>query len=352
MHARHIGRRVEQPVRYAPQLSRDQWGLHTELLGEILHALEEEQELHCLKRLLCRWQSLGFSLRQLDDACKSTFGSTLFACACYESQFDVARFLLSLDFDFSVKDDIGRGALHWACQCGWSELAGLLIEKGSQVDVPDRNSETALCFAARNGHIDIVRLLLENGADVNANGHSCQQEPEKQAHTPLENASNRGHIAIAKALLESGADTNLAGVILPIEAAFANGPAAGVEILLQARARTDLATTFGLQELEKVMNGTPSPAFAGSALFPELDEKVRLLQRYHQGMEHVENPVLTSVYRGLAAVRSYESQNSDTVQPLLGPETCVLPLNLDPSLTGGPSWIPPGPVVYTSDLSA
>ena len=76
------------------------------------------------------------------------------------------------------KDDLGRGAIHFAAAAGQLEVVMLLIKRGCDIELTDRRGWTALFEAIRGGHTKIVTALLDNGAST--------RRTDKQGHTPEE----------------------------------------------------------------------------------------------------------------------------------------------------------------------
>ena len=102
---------------------------------------------------------------------------------------------------------LGKTALHYAAERGYSGAIRVLLEHGSEVnayasrDSVDSDGLTALHLAASNGHNHAVQILCEHGARVN-------EASNRYAFTPLHLAARNGHPDTIRKLLEYGADLN------------------------------------------------------------------------------------------------------------------------------------------------
>lgn len=66
-------------------------------------------------------------------------------------------------------DQSSHGALHWACERGYTDMAKMLISRGADVNAEDMDGNTPLVVALQSGSgasPDIIRHLLESKADV------------------------------------------------------------------------------------------------------------------------------------------------------------------------------------------
>jgi ankyrin repeat protein len=67
-----------------------------------------------------------------------------------------------------VRDDFGRGALHYAAAAGSEAAAAALLELGADTRAFDRQGVTPLMLAAQSGGASLTSLLLAHGADSSA----------------------------------------------------------------------------------------------------------------------------------------------------------------------------------------
>lgn len=63
---------------------------------------------------------------------------------------------------------IGRTALHVACEGGHCSTAALLVSRGASKEARDNSGRTPLHIAAVHRHTELVRILLENDCQVDA----------------------------------------------------------------------------------------------------------------------------------------------------------------------------------------
>ena len=63
---------------------------------------------------------------------------------------EVVDYLLEMNADYSVVDDLGRTALHHAALHGQRDIAVTLIASGAPVNVIDAHGSTPLILAAAN----------------------------------------------------------------------------------------------------------------------------------------------------------------------------------------------------------
>ena len=177
----------------------------------------------------------GFDRTHLNSA--DDEGRTPLHLALSHKQPMLARVLVWLDADVSIRMPNRDTALHIAAKCGHVGIVELLIEK---IKTTDGNlneggfcEETALFQASREGHAEIVKLLLGGGADPavadrweSSPLHVAQtadvaiellsgREPtvqrrllegERSKFSPLVYAVSEGRSGTAKVLIAHGAD--------------------------------------------------------------------------------------------------------------------------------------------------
>ncbi|KAL2838967.1 ankyrin repeat-containing domain protein [Aspergillus pseudoustus] len=104
-----------------------------------------------------------------DIRCHTNYQETAVYLAARSGHDDVVRLLLSSGADSIALDHQGRPALHAAVMIGHHQVVYLFAEHGSPpLSLRDRLGRTALHLAAQKQDRDMVALLLEKGADVNA----------------------------------------------------------------------------------------------------------------------------------------------------------------------------------------
>ena len=105
-----------------------------------------------------------------------------------------------------VKDNDGRGALHWAVLAGEMKLFKQLRQLSQSDATPDRWGRTLIHHAAANGHSDILAELLQDHAEMDIKDRAQQ--------TPLHLASASGHSSSVKQLLDHKASLNVVDLLL------------------------------------------------------------------------------------------------------------------------------------------
>ena len=126
-------------------------------------------------------------------------GCTALMNASMENHSDIAKLLIDKATDIDAVDKYGADALFWATLEGNSEIVSYLISEGADVNSPAGSSigRTALMYAAEKGYTEIVRELLET--DVNLHVRS------KDSKTALNFALDNNHQEIAVMLKLAGA---------------------------------------------------------------------------------------------------------------------------------------------------
>lgn len=114
-------------------------------------------------------------------------GATALHVAAYNGQWDMARFLLSLDgIEIDSGTLEGYSVLWLALISGQTEFAREMLRRGANINRTNKEGQTYLHFAAELGDIELARTLLELGADptiidhlgfyardlANVNGHA------------------------------------------------------------------------------------------------------------------------------------------------------------------------------------
>ncbi|MDP6111996.1 MAG: ankyrin repeat domain-containing protein, partial [Planctomycetota bacterium] len=98
-------------------------------------------------------------------------------------------------------DTLGRSAVHYVVQGGYTEIVQLFIERKTDFNIVDRDGKSPLHWAVESNRLEAVKLLLavkKLKVDLR----------DKQGRTPLVLAAKEGSEEICKALLDRKADVS------------------------------------------------------------------------------------------------------------------------------------------------
>jgi ankyrin repeat protein len=113
-------------------------------------------------------------------------GNTPLHWAARYGHLRVVEYLCEQGGDTSLKNNVGKTALHWASDNGGGTLKIMLrgadridclpvmqclCEQGADKDARDDSGWTPLHLAVFNGHLPMVKYLCEQGADKEARSH-------------------------------------------------------------------------------------------------------------------------------------------------------------------------------------
>ncbi len=92
---------------------------------------------------------------------EEVFGPVLFQIYFSRDWEGVVRFLLSNGAKVELVDDLGRTALHYACESGKLEVVSALLESGAhRHQKPDKQGQTPLSLALAHKHRSLVEMLI------------------------------------------------------------------------------------------------------------------------------------------------------------------------------------------------
>lgn len=100
--------------------------------------------------------------------CELCYGRTpALIGVAYNSDIEMMKFLMSLEPDLSIKDNDGRGYLHYAAMNGNVRLLEYLLKQNVEdINEMDHLGRTPLMYTLLNEHIEAYDFLLAKGADV------------------------------------------------------------------------------------------------------------------------------------------------------------------------------------------
>ncbi|KAF7516376.1 hypothetical protein G7054_g14184 [Neopestalotiopsis clavispora] len=130
------------------------------------------------------------------------FGNALQA-ASYRGHQTTVQILVDRGADVNARGGRYDTALHAASFRGYRGILQVLVDHGADVNVQGEYFSTPLYAASSGGYQEIVQLLIDKGADVDAQGGRYD--------TALQAASCKGYYKIVKTLADRGAYINSRG---------------------------------------------------------------------------------------------------------------------------------------------
>ncbi|XP_027146038.1 CARD- and ANK-domain containing inflammasome adapter protein [Larimichthys crocea] len=161
-------------------------------------------------------------------------GLTPLHIASQQGHADSVTQLLQGKADPSIKDRLGRTALHWAASSkGEGRVVDLLLSAKANPNATDNEKKVALHLAAMEGKVDVVTSLMSHKAKGGAK--------DMDGSTPLHYAAAGGHANVVSALLRllnnKGVDERNTWRKTPLHAAAEKGHDSVVVLLLEAGAK-------------------------------------------------------------------------------------------------------------------
>lgn len=130
----------------------------------------------------------------------SSYNLTPLITAAAAGHRDVVEFLLENGADPTIKDDLGKTALHHAMGSDDKKMTEALVNQNTRaLNFPDNDGNTPLIYAAQRGLVNNLKVLLKHNANVN------YQNPIS-GFTALASAASAGQEQAAKILVDNGAD--------------------------------------------------------------------------------------------------------------------------------------------------
>ena len=184
------------------------------------------------------------------------YGLSPIARAIQRGRLDMLDFLADRGADLDATSNEGWNLLHLAAVEDNADVVRWCIRRNLPLDALKNGDCSALYLAVANHQTNAVQALLEAGADANlatTNG----------LWTPLMKSVRDGNTGLARLLLSAGADPEKrrfdGSTALLIAAAHATTET--IDLLLDARARTDAFNDYGSGVLRMAMGATNLAAF-------------------------------------------------------------------------------------------
>ncbi|XP_046562242.1 ankyrin repeat domain-containing protein 50-like [Haliotis rubra] len=130
-------------------------------------------------------------------------GDNILHIACNRGQFDVVKYLLSLNsVDINSRGYKKRTPVMAAAEHGHKEVVELLVTHGADLSLSVKGRDDILHIACNRGQFDVVKYLLSlNSVDINSMGY--------KKRTPVMVAAEHGHKEVVELLVTHGADLSL-----------------------------------------------------------------------------------------------------------------------------------------------
>lgn len=94
--------------------------------------------------------------------------ATALKYAVMSGRTDIVELFLSLNCDFTIKNDDTFSPFLVAAQLGFADCSEILLKRGANVGVTTVTEQTANHLAAAGGHTAWLEILLNSGADAGA----------------------------------------------------------------------------------------------------------------------------------------------------------------------------------------
>ncbi|XP_046553082.1 ankyrin repeat domain-containing protein 50-like [Haliotis rubra] len=127
-------------------------------------------------------------------------GSNILHYACSSGQFDVVKYVLSLnEVDIDSRGWKKRTPVMAAAVKGHKEVVELLVKHGADLSISEKSGSNILHLACSNGQFGVVEYVLSlNSVDINRRGY--------MKRTPVMIAAESGHKEVVELLVKHGAN--------------------------------------------------------------------------------------------------------------------------------------------------
>ncbi|CEJ00496.1 Putative Palmitoyltransferase [Rhizopus microsporus] len=147
-----------------------------------------------------------------DPSKRDSQGFNALHLAVHSSHAMLVLYLLYLDMDVDVTDDVGgHTPLMWAAYQGYAQSVELLLRFGANVAATDHAQLTPLHWAAVRGNKMCIKKLLEYGADANARGQDGKSVMDFVRENKVEKVWERAVLELDVYAQENPAHASLVG---------------------------------------------------------------------------------------------------------------------------------------------
>ncbi|XP_067668335.1 ankyrin repeat domain-containing protein 50-like [Haliotis asinina] len=138
-----------------------------------------------------------------DLSLREQSGSNILHNACYRGQFDVVKYILSLNrVRINSRGYMKRTPVMVAAEHGYKTVVELLVNHGADLSLREQSGSNILHSACYRGRFDVVKYVLSlNTVDINSRGW--------KKRTPVMVAAVQGYKEVVELLVEHGANLSL-----------------------------------------------------------------------------------------------------------------------------------------------
>ena len=103
--------------------------------------------------------------KNVQKEARDSKGNTMFLNACQCENFSYIKFLVSNGCEIDVRNNDGKGALHYLAERGEFRSFQFILESGCDFDKRDNDGRTPLHVAVANNQIEMVKMLVAKGCN-------------------------------------------------------------------------------------------------------------------------------------------------------------------------------------------
>ncbi|KAI6654349.1 Ankyrin repeat protein [Oopsacas minuta] len=142
-------------------------------------------------------------------------------------------YLLAQGADPNIQSDIGKSALHLACESAGQDVIYLLVTNNADIDLIDIQGYTALLIAAENGKDNTISILANAGANLDVRN--------EQGRSALILAAINDHANVIHELITNGASIDITdnGRYNALERGLMNRKDSATSMLIRLTPETD-----------------------------------------------------------------------------------------------------------------
>ena len=190
--------------------------------------------------------------RGAERECTDNSGNTPLIMALRRHHADLARHMVTLQFNIAARDERGAAPLHFAAELNDVKLIGELLRAGAPLEAKGLSGMTPLIVAACLGKTEAVFALLSAGANIDA-------QDDADGRTALMYAVTTSRYQLIGDLVRKGANVSICD----------NRGCTAMDLAHRwnvPEINNQLEGTFVATVLELLRDGTNTPIVTGPAL--------------------------------------------------------------------------------------